>query len=322
MPYPGETFISAFGTGLQVVADELRQYYALVQGWMSTEHNEDGTHGNVTAKSINLIANATTGATGNLISDGTGAFDGDVTADADGTPVVIGSDAAFGPGVRMTNGTLSKWRISASQSGGLPILLIRDELQTADTGVIDLIRTSAGAVSVYELRPHASYISLLLGTDATSQRIAEVNAAIVRATSGYYERFRTVAAGEWITPAYDAGNFAASVGTWGVDSADVTTYAYTLVGKTMTVAFDIRTTDVSAAPTELRIAIPGSFTAAKQTRNLITTIDAGGAETVGFAQVSAAGTVIALFKNIAGAAWTLTTADNTYVIGQIVFEVQ
>ena len=49
-----------------------------------------------------------------------------------------------------------------------------------------------------------------------------------------YEKGRTTPMGHWIDVAYSAGNFAATTGNWTVDAGDVETYAYALVGRTMT----------------------------------------------------------------------------------------
>lgn len=143
---------------------------------------------------------------------------------------------------------------------------------------------------------------------------------IISADSGFLERSRSALMGEWTDVAYNAANFTASAGTWTVDSGDQTTYAYTLVGKTMTVAFFISGTDVSSAAS-LRIAIPGGLTAAKAMRNPIQVIDAA-TYAVGFAAVAASGTIIECFASIAGTTFGVTAADDTAVIGQITFEVQ
>lgn len=127
--------------------------------------------------------------------------------------------------------------------------------------------------------------------------------------------------GVWTDVAYNAATFTASTGTWTVDVGDQTALRYTLVGKTMTVAFDIRASDVSATPTGLQIAIPGGHVCATGTRTAFVYQDAGGASALGLAAVLAAGTVIALSK-LGGGTWTTTTADNTLAIGQITFEVQ
>lgn len=62
MPYPGETYISLFGDGLHIVADELRQFYAQLTAWLSVEHNDDGTHGYVTATDVSTKIGHDTGA--------------------------------------------------------------------------------------------------------------------------------------------------------------------------------------------------------------------------------------------------------------------
>src|SRR5262249_13305320 len=80
-----------------------------------------------------------------------------------------------------------------------------------------------------------------------------------------YFRFSYAAAkGEWTAATYASGNFTANAGTWTVDAGDQATFAYTLVGKTMTVAFTLNGTSTSAGMgNTLKIAIPGGFTAAK-----------------------------------------------------------
>lgn len=125
--------------------------------------------------------------------------------------------------------------------------------------------------------------------------------------------------GDWITPAYAAGDFTADAGNWTVDAGDVQTYSYVILGKTMIVAFDIRNTDVSAAANYLQIAIPAGKQAVKSTLNMCLASDAGGAIEAGFCQVAAAGVII-FIKRVAGA-WTITAADNTNVYGEIAFEI-
>lgn len=130
-------------------------------------------------------------------------------------------------------------------------------------------------------------------------------------------------ADQWVDVTYDAANFTASAGNWTVDSGDVETLAYHLDGNKMTVSFQITTTDVSAAPVSLRITIPNSRTAARTMRNaLAAAVDAGTNVNTGFCKVTAGGTVIDIFKDAAGTAWTLTAADNTSVYGEITFMVR
>jgi hypothetical protein len=160
------------------------------------------------------------------------------------------------------------------------------------------------------------------GTFGSVASTGAVSGTTVSASTALYERGRTTALGEWITVAFNAGNFNADTGSsWGVDSADQVAFEYTLIGKTMWVNFDIRSTDVTAAgPTQLQITIPGGFTVAKGTRGTYFYADAGGATTVGQCILTTSGTTINLFKMNA-AAWTATAADDTSVLGQIWFRV-
>lgn len=139
------------------------------------------------------------------------------------------------------------------------------------------------------------------------------------ASNGLSERGRTVKLGEWTAVAYNAANFTASSGTWTVDSGDQVTYAYAIVGKAITVSFTIVGTDVSATPAELRIAIPGGFTAARRMDSAVWLVNAGTRE-VGQAIVDAAGTYIRFLRSAAGN-FSTTAADDTTVAGQITFEV-
>jgi hypothetical protein len=138
--------------------------------------------------------------------------------------------------------------------------------------------------------------------------------------SGYRERSRTVDMGAWTAVPYSGANFTASSGTWTVDAGDVTTLAYTLVGSTMTVAFEIAASEVSAAAGQLRIAIPGGHIAARSMRNAIQVVD-DGVHLIGIARVFAAGAFIELYRDAVGP-WTITAGPNTSVLGQVTFEVQ
>ena len=129
--------------------------------------------------------------------------------------------------------------------------------------------------------------------------------------------------GAWVTPAFNAADFTAGGSqTWTVGSGDVTVYAYTLVGKTMTVAFKLDTTTVGGTPNpELRIKIPTGANAAKNIYNLFRAADAGAAAVVGLALAVAGNPFISLFKDLTTTAnWSAAT-DTTQVIGQITFEI-
>lgn len=139
-------------------------------------------------------------------------------------------------------------------------------------------------------------------------------------TAGFKERGRTTPAGEWTAPAFSAGAYTASGSmTWTVGSGDVSTYAYTLVGKTLTVTIAVAATTVGGSlDTLLKVAIPGSFTAA---RSMITScvLSDNGTPFLARMYVLAGGTVINIDKQ-SGANMSAAT-DATAVQGQITFEV-
>jgi hypothetical protein len=124
----------------------------------------------------------------------------------------------------------------------------------------------------------------------------------------------------WVTPTFAAGDFTAGGAmTWTVASGDVTTYAYRLDGKTMTVVFHIATSSVSGGDFRLQIAIPASRTAAKRISNPILAND-NGSFAIGYCEVAASGAVITCFKSPSATNWSAST-DASAVQGQITFEV-
>lgn len=156
-------------------------------------------------------------------------------------------------------------------------------------------------------------------TDSSNRgRFAGAYLTACDVVNGYIERGRTVPIGEWTT---FTPTLTASAGTW--TGATIARAAYMLSGKTMSVEFEIDSSNVSAAPLELFIVIPGGFTAAAVTRNLFQAIDAAlAAPTVGVARVTAGGTVIRLQSTVGGAGWATTAGNNTFARGQLSFEVQ
>lgn len=125
--------------------------------------------------------------------------------------------------------------------------------------------------------------------------------------------------GAWITPTYAAGDYTASVSTWGVDSGDVSTNAYRLVGNTITWTFLLVSTDVGGAPAELRFTIDPAFVPTKRTITPFIISDTG-TNSVGYIDLNPAQLYMVMQK-INGAAMTMTAADNTAVEGSVTFEV-
>ncbi|HEV8445441.1 MAG TPA: hypothetical protein VGQ44_01430 [Gemmatimonadaceae bacterium] len=94
--------------------------------------------------------------------------------------------------------------------------------------------------------------------------------------------------GAWITPAYNAGDYTASGGTWTVDAGDVQVCVYKLTGKTLSFKMSLLTTSVSQICVALVRLLPGGFTAASRTDfGLVTRSDNGGARGFGSAIISA-----------------------------------
>ena len=130
--------------------------------------------------------------------------------------------------------------------------------------------------------------------------------------------------GAMITRTFAAGNYTGSGSmTVTVASGDVTTDAYYLNGRMLTVMIEVGTFTTGGTPAaEVRVAVPGSFTVAKSTRNACTVQNNGGGLDEGWLTVTAAGTTIAGFR---GNNYTTTWAngtDNNDLRGQITFEVQ
>jgi len=147
--------------------------------------------------------------------------------------------------------------------------------------------------------------------------------ALTNAAGGIKERNRSFQMGEWQAPAFNAADFTASAGNWTVAAGDVLYLKYTLIGKTMMVAFDIQTTTLSGTPTNLRIAIPGGFSVAAgvDVRMPGQAIDNGGAAAIAMIRVVAGTSYISIFKDYAATGTFAVATDNTGVRGVVMFEV-
>lgn len=144
----------------------------------------------------------------------------------------------------------------------------------------------------------------------------------INADGGLIERGRPQNMGDWTDVAFNAANFSSnSASTWTMAAGGQITLAYTLVGKTMIVNFWLNPTTVSAAaaPTELRIKIPGGYLSAvnQRTANL-QFYDAGWF--AGVINLVPGGNYIGLQK-MAGGQWS-GGASNIAIIGQMAIELQ
>jgi hypothetical protein len=125
--------------------------------------------------------------------------------------------------------------------------------------------------------------------------------------------------GYWTPVKFDATCFTASDAmTWTVQENDQTTLAYTLMGKTLLVAFMLNDTTIGGvASTALKIALPVPFTAARAMVTLVRLLN-GGTYSAAVAHVEAGGTVINI-NTMSGANFS---TGSTYLQGQIAIEVQ
>lgn len=121
---------------------------------------------------------------------------------------------------------------------------------------------------------------------------------------------------------FNASNFTASGSmTWTVTSSEVTTLAYSLMGKRMTVLFELASTTVGGVVSpNLQIAIPLGKVAYSTTRNMMLYNDNGGADTLGYV-IATAGSSVLQLRKLASANWTLATT-NTSVFGQLTLRVR
>ena len=135
---------------------------------------------------------------------------------------------------------------------------------------------------------------------------------------GTSERWRVVqhTQGAWITTPYTSADY---TGGWGVDPADVVTFAYLLKARSLTVAFHWQTTDVTGAPTTISVVLPGAFRAAKQIGSVFSLND-NGTFRLGYAQVLVASTTID-FERDDGVALA-ASAGLTELRGQLTVEVR
>jgi hypothetical protein len=125
--------------------------------------------------------------------------------------------------------------------------------------------------------------------------------------------------GQRVIPAFSAANFSANGSmTWTVIAGGVTTYSYTLVGRTMVFSFSVSGTVGGTPNTLLQIAIPDGYVASQAMASPMT-ITNGGATSISQASVAASGAVLRIAANPAGSAnWTAGTAS---VQGQLMLQV-
>jgi hypothetical protein len=308
-------------TLLNILRTEFEQFVIRMLAMWHVQHKDDGTHGAITADSITVTANSDTGATGD-VAGVTGTFSGNVTAQDGGaqetTIGLVGSttanDGSVGAGVDLA----SVWALLFNDAGGgSDRRWILIDLVSGMTPF--MVRKASGGAFFIQPGPisHGAGMVANLGNPNDSFRGGFWDAIYVNAI---YRASSSIAEGVWTPVAYAAGNFTASAGTWTVDAGDQSEFEFMLNGDTMFVNFSIFNTDVSNAGAVLRITIPNGMTCATDIQFPIRILNAG-VSAVGLAVVQAGNTFIECFATIGAAGFSITAADDTYVIGAIFFKV-
>ena len=167
----------------------------------------------------------------------------------------------------LTTGTLPDARLSANvarRDQDNQFTSARQSI-TAANPTLRLIDTAVAAESrVFEVVNVATVLQMRAMNDAGSAATAY---PLTLARSGdatigrdIFEKARTVPIGHWTPVPFNAANFTASSGTFDVAAGNVSTHAYTVVGKTLVMTFYGFNFGITGSPTELRIAHPAGFT--------------------------------------------------------------
>lgn len=293
----------------QIVVDEFDNVVTQIGAFLSREHNNDGTHADITADTVTT--------TGNVRGGGLGFFNGNVTADADGKVVEIGSLLLAGSnrpvaGIEMPGDTRSRWRIGAF-NGGSPITPTRELL------FIDRLSSDPYAFRVFWDTANSRYV-LAPGTGVTFQ-IGDLTfgrAADIYSSGKVYERGRVVAMGDRVPIAHNDALYAGDAtgnADWVVGAADQVTLSYSRVGEQISAAVVVVNSDVANAPTELQVEL--GFTAAVFASSQGDLVDAGAAQIPCRFFVRAGQTKLYIARND-GAAFTNGTGT-TNVSGSLTF---
>jgi hypothetical protein len=293
MPYPSGTYIAQIPD--HWTREELEQFYSLLQGYLSAQHKETGAHSAITADSVTAT--------------GDGTFNGNVTADADGSPIVLGTFPGVslrraGNGIEMKTGTVSQWRLVTNNSAaGLRELMFQDLLAATSKPFAFQVEWDG---TNYLLRPEAGS-PLILGKDGTGTRLTDVQTADLHATNGLHERFRTAAVGE--RTAFTT-TLTASAGTWTVGGGSKAATTAQIGPDLVFVDVDMENTSLSAAPTSLFFTVPYTWSASKI---LACPVNHGGAwDNTCMASLASGSANVEVFRGGGGA---FTTGAGLYIRG-------
>lgn len=327
---------------------ELDRDNSRLRGWQSNEHKSDGSHGRITAEAVTIIGDppelhfieqtpAGRSSVGTITTE-----DGSILWDSEDStyfimrtaigdvlvgkrPGSISGSAAFYAGIVFDSATLGGTISYGLGAGPSSLSAGRDAFALYDvTNNQPILKFWKNAFALgtdtYLIAPDLdhSVADVYLGYRSDpQQRFIEVAGTMLYGENGVQERQRTVSMGEWTTP---TGTFSGSGSmTW--TSVTQTVLAYTLVGKTMTVSFNLSGTIGGTPSTACRILIPGSNTAAKAMRNYCWVSDATSGIRHSYCQVSASGTYVEIYLDLEITGNVNWGAGANQVVGQITFEI-
>jgi hypothetical protein len=212
--------------------------------------------------------------------------------------------------IRMNNATLSTIRGLLAGTAGQRVTIV-----SIGAGQVDLSHQDTNDAT-------AANRLLNMATGSKSSLAAGIGSATYQYDSTT-ARWRLVLfnQGDWITPAYSAGDFTAiGAMTWTVEAGDVTSYTYWLKDRILTVNWFLETTSVGGTLNDrFYLKVPGGFTVAKSTLGPIISSNAGAGNVVGFCQALVSTTVIEILR-LPVANWSAAT-DSTTTFGTVLFSV-
>lgn len=308
------------------VADALKGTWAQMTELFLAQHDEDGAHTDITARSLTLTAKEATGASGDLTADG------DATVGGDG--VFGGKVEAFAQTAAFRSG-FGNWGVLAGTGNGVPGALIggvaHGFLFEAWPNIANSPFDPGSELRVWNLEQSTVRAFMRLGIisgvptmidggSGASLALGDAVEPLLRVTTSTLA-LDGANAGEWTVVAFNAGDFTASAGTWTVVGGNVLTLRWMRVKKTLWLSFAIVNTNVSNAGVTLRIALPGGATVAATTYNYCRAIDAGAAEVVSVAVAPVGQTFLELYATAAAGTFANTGANNTTVSGMAIIEV-
>jgi hypothetical protein len=285
-------------------ANEIAAMSADIQAWANKEHDDDGGHLDITARTLQ-VAGASTVSGDQVVS---GALTVGTTgrvklADSVGT---VQNDGAVGPGIVINmdcaGGGPQAQIVSAKPSFDTELSLLWRDTPTGTNYRPLLVRHDTHVMNGFVVMPGPiTNVTqpCYLGSSSELAGAGRWSGAYLKAcdsTAGYKEHGRSVASGDWAAVTYAGSNFTASGATLTVEAADVVEHKVSYNGYTLRMKVFVQAASTSGAgATELDIAIPGGFTAKGRNPGAMW-LNLNGTYEWGTYQTSDGGSVIKIFR--------------------------